>query len=66
MGPALEFGSAEAVIEWTRLMGIGEGLAGKMAQGSYRLAESYGVPELSMTVKKVEAGSSPNSRLVTI
>jgi len=54
IGPALEFGSSEAVIEWTRLMGEGEGLAGKMAQGSYRLAESYGVPELSMSVKKLE------------
>ncbi|MBT3201067.1 MAG: aldehyde ferredoxin oxidoreductase family protein [Phycisphaerales bacterium] len=54
MGPPLEFGSGPAVIEWTRLMGIGEGLAGKMAQGSYRLAESYGAPELSMTVKKLE------------
>ncbi|MCP4376981.1 MAG: aldehyde ferredoxin oxidoreductase family protein [bacterium] len=54
IGPPLEFGSADAVIEWTRLMGIGEGLAGKMAQGSYRLAEGYGVPELSMSVKKLE------------
>ncbi len=54
MGPALDFGSAEAVVEWTRLMGIGEGLAGKMAQGSYRLADGYGAPELSMSVKKLE------------
>ena len=54
IGPPLEFGSAEAVIEWTRLMGKGEGLGDKMAQGSYRLAESYGAPELSMTVKKLE------------
>jgi aldehyde:ferredoxin oxidoreductase len=53
-GPALEFGSGEAIVEWTRKMGAGEGLGAKMALGSYRLAESYGVPELSMTVKKLE------------
>ena len=53
-GPVLEFGSGEAIVEWTRRMGAGEGLGAKMAQGSYRLAESYGAPELSMTVKKLE------------
>lgn len=53
-GPALEFGSTEAIVEWTRKMGAGEGLGAKMAQGSYRLAESYGQAELSMTVKKLE------------
>ena len=53
-GPALDFGSGEAIVEWTRRMGAGEGLGAKLAQGSYRLAESYGVPELSMTVKKLE------------
>jgi len=53
-GPPLEFGSGEAIIEWTRKMGAGEGLGAKMAMGSYRLADSYGVPELSMTVKKLE------------
>lgn len=53
-GPELKFGSAEAIIEWTRKMGAGEGFGAKLAQGSYRLAESYGVPELSMSVKKQE------------
>ncbi|NQT86835.1 aldehyde ferredoxin oxidoreductase family protein [bacterium] len=53
-GPPLVFGSAEAVVEWTRKMGAGEGLGAKMAQGSARLAEMYGAPELSMTVKKLE------------
>ncbi len=53
-GPALNFGSGEAIVEWTRRMGAGEGLGAKLAEGSYRLAESYGVPELSMTVKKLE------------
>ena len=53
-GPPLEFGSGEAVVEWTRKMGAGEGLGAKMAQGSYRFAEMYGAPELSMSVKKQE------------
>jgi len=53
-GPELKFGSSEAIIEWTRKMGAGEGFGAKLALGSYRLAESYGVPELSMSVKKQE------------
>jgi len=53
-GPALEFGSGEAIVEWTRKMGAGEGFGAKLALGSYRLAELYGVPELSMSVKKLE------------
>jgi len=53
-GPALTFGSSEAIVEWTRKMGAGEGFGAKLALGSYRLAEEYGVPELSMSVKKLE------------
>ncbi|MFW6189681.1 MAG: aldehyde ferredoxin oxidoreductase family protein [Planctomycetota bacterium] len=53
-GPPLEFGSSEAIVEWSRKMGLGEGFGAKLARGSYRLAESYGVPELSMSVKKQE------------
>ena len=53
-GPELRFGSGEAIVEWTRRMGAGEGLGAKLALGSYRLAEMYGAPELSMTVKKQE------------
>ncbi|MDW7670742.1 MAG: aldehyde ferredoxin oxidoreductase family protein [Bacillota bacterium] len=53
-GLSLEFGNAEAVIEWTKRMGLREGLGDKMAEGSYRLADSYGVPEYSMSVKKQE------------
>ncbi|MHC4790342.1 MAG: aldehyde ferredoxin oxidoreductase family protein [Planctomycetota bacterium] len=53
-GPALKFGSSEAIVEWTRKMGMGEGFGAKLALGSYRLAEEYGVPELSMSVKKLE------------
>lgn len=50
----LEFGNGDAMVEWTRKIGRGEGLGAKMALGSYRLADSYGVPEFSMSVKKQE------------
>jgi aldehyde:ferredoxin oxidoreductase len=53
-GPPLKFGSSEAMVEWTRKMGTGEGFGAKLAMGSYRLAEAYGNPDLSMSVKKLE------------
>lgn len=53
-GLSLEFGNSEAVIEWTKRMGLREGLGDKMAEGSYRLGELYGAPEYSMSVKKQE------------
>ena len=53
-GPALEFGSGEAIVEWTKKMGACEGFGAKLALGSARLAEQYGEPELSMSVKKLE------------
>lgn len=53
-GPELKFGSSEALLFYIKKMALGEGLGKKLALGSYRLAESYGHPELSMTVKKQE------------
>ncbi len=54
-GVPLKWGSNEAIIEWTKRMGACETKLGKlMAEGSYRLCEYYGVPELSMSVKKQE------------
>jgi len=53
-GTPLEFGNIKAVVEWTKKMGLRQGLGDKMAEGSYRLTEMYGAPELSMTVKKQE------------
>jgi len=53
-GPELSWGNSEAIIEWTKKMGTPDGLGAKLAQGSYRLCEMYGAPELSMTVKKQE------------
>lgn len=54
-GIPLEWGSSEAIIEWTKRMGEATiPLAKLMADGSYRLCEHYGHPEISMTVKKQE------------
>lgn len=54
-GPELRFGDTEAMVYWTRKMARAEGKLGKlMGDGSYRLCEAYGHPELSMTVKKQE------------
>ncbi len=51
-GPELKFGNSEAILYYTKKMALREGIGDKLAMGSYRLAESYGHPELSMTVKK--------------
>jgi aldehyde:ferredoxin oxidoreductase len=53
-GIPLTFGNAEAMVEMVRKTGLREGFGDKLAQGSYRLAESYGHPEYSMTAKKQE------------
>ena len=53
-GPALRFGSGEAIVGWTRKMGTGEGFGAELADGSARLAAKYGAPELSMAAKKLE------------
>lgn len=54
-GPELKFGSSESVTYWTNKLGRVEGRLGKLlAKGSYRMAEQYGHPEFSMSVKKQE------------
>lgn len=54
-GVPLKWGSGEAIIEWTKRMGEGKNqLARLMADGSHRLCEHYGHPEISMSVKKQE------------
>lgn len=53
-GPALKFGSSESIVYYTKAMGYREGFGNKLAEGSYRLADSYGHPELSMSVKRQE------------
>ncbi|MCP4519056.1 MAG: aldehyde ferredoxin oxidoreductase, partial [Delftia sp.] len=53
-GMPLRFGDADAVIELVRLTARREGLGDLLAQGSYRLADKYGHPELAITAKKQE------------
>ncbi len=53
-GPALNFGSSEAIVFYTKKLAYREGIGDKLAEGSYRLAESYGAPKYSMSVKKQE------------
>jgi aldehyde:ferredoxin oxidoreductase len=53
-GPELKFGSSEALLFYIKKLAYSEGIGAKMALGSYRLAEGYGHPELSMSVKKQE------------
>jgi len=53
-GVPLTWGNTEAIIEWTKRMGLREGFGDKLAEGSYRLGEMYGAPEVSMSVKKQE------------
>ncbi len=53
-GIALNFGNTDAMLEMVNKTARGEGFGKKLAMGSYRLAESYGHPEYSMTVKKQE------------
>lgn len=53
-GEKLRFGDALSLMKLTEKTGNREGFGDKLALGSYRLAEMYGHPELSMTVKKQE------------
>ena len=53
-GLPLKWGDAESIVEWMRKLGYAEGFGKKLAMGSYRLTDSYGVADLSMSVKKLE------------
>lgn len=53
-GLKLAFGSAEALVQLAELTCRGEGFGLEIGQGSKRLCEKYGRPELSMTVKGQE------------
>ena len=50
----IRFGDGEAVVKLVQMMGERESIGVLLAEGSYRLAEHYGHPELSMSVKKQE------------
>lgn len=50
----LVFGNAETVLELIRMTAYREGFGDRMAEGSFRMAEAYEHPELSLSVKKLE------------
>jgi len=54
VGVELNFGNAKAMVEIVGKIAHREGFGDILAEGSYRLAEKYGHPELSMTSKKHE------------
>ena len=51
-GPS--FGDAAAVVALAEATAVGDGLGEELGQGSARFAASYGRPDLSMTVKRME------------
>ena len=54
IGFPAHFGDAAAMVKLTELACKGEGFGNTLRLGSYRMAEKYGHPELSMSVKKKE------------
>ena len=53
-GMKLEFGNTKALVAIVEATGRGEGFGVEIGQGSRRMCEKYGRPELSMTVKSQE------------
>jgi aldehyde:ferredoxin oxidoreductase len=53
-GLGLRFGRSDLLDELARRIAFRQGIGDRLAEGSYRLAESCRHPELSMTVKKQE------------
>ena len=54
IGRALVWGDGQALVELTRQTAYRDGFGDRLAEGSYRLAESCGHPELAMVAKKQE------------
>jgi aldehyde:ferredoxin oxidoreductase len=54
VGRPLVWGDGEALVELTRMTAYRKGFGNRLAEGSYRLAESCGHPELAMVSKKQE------------
>lgn len=54
IGMPLKFGDHDAMIAMIKLMAFREGFGEDLAQGSYRLAEKYGHPEIAVTTRKQE------------
>jgi aldehyde:ferredoxin oxidoreductase len=54
VGRSLKWGDAEALVELTRMTGERSGFGDQLAEGSYRLCDRYGHPELAPVSKKQE------------
>ncbi len=57
VGMPLNFGNSEAVIQLVEDIALRRGFGARLAEGSYRLANRYGHPELHMGAKKLEFAS---------
>lgn len=53
-GKELNWGDSDVIVEYTEKLAKREGFGDDLAEGSLRLAEKYGAPELSMSVKGQE------------
>jgi aldehyde:ferredoxin oxidoreductase len=54
IGQPLKFGDHDAMIDMIKKMATREGFGDDLAQGSYRLCEKYGHPEIAVTTRKQE------------
>jgi aldehyde:ferredoxin oxidoreductase len=54
IGMPLRFGDGDAVIEMVKRTALREGFGDELADGSFRLAEKYDHPEMSVTARKQE------------
>lgn len=54
IGQPLKFGDHDAVIAMIQKMAYREGFGNELAEGSYRLCEKYGHPEIAVTTRKQE------------
>ncbi len=53
-GGPVKWGDAHRLVELVRMTGLREGFGDRLAEGSFRLAQRYGHPELAMVAKKME------------
>jgi aldehyde:ferredoxin oxidoreductase len=54
IGRPLPFGDADGLLEMIRRTAHRDGFGDEIAEGSWRLAQKYGHPEMSVTAKKLE------------
>jgi aldehyde:ferredoxin oxidoreductase len=57
VGMPLNFGNSQAVVQLTEDIALRRGFGALLAEGSYRLANRYGHPELFMGAKKLDFAS---------